>query len=54
MYLLDTDILSRYSLGDANVRIAAIALSHGLKVVTGNERHFRRVSELEIGNWLEQ
>lgn len=28
-------------IGDADVRIAAIALSHNLKVVTGNERHFR-------------
>jgi tRNA(fMet)-specific endonuclease VapC len=41
-------------IGDADMRIAAIALSHGLKVVTGNERHFRRVPELEIENWLEQ
>lgn len=40
-------------IGDADLRIAAIALSHGLRVVTGNERHFRRVSELEIENWLE-
>lgn len=40
--------------GDADMRIAAIALSHDLKVVTGNERHFQRVPELEIENWLEQ
>lgn len=39
-------------IGDADMRIAAIALSHGLKVVTGNERHFRRVPELEVENWL--
>ncbi len=36
------------------MRIAAIALSHDLKVVTGNERHFQRVPELEVENWLEQ
>lgn len=42
------------SIGDADMRIAAIALSHDLKVVTGNERHFQRVPELEIENWLEQ
>jgi predicted nucleic acid-binding protein len=36
------------------VRIAAIALAHGLKVVTGNERHFRRVPGLETENWLEE
>ena len=34
-------------------RIAAIALSRGLKVVTANERHFRLVSGLETENWLE-
>ena len=39
-------------IGDADMRIAAIALSHELKVVTGNERHFQRVPELEIENWL--
>ena len=39
-------------IGDADMRIAAIALSHDLKVVTGNERHFQRVPELEIENWL--
>ncbi len=41
-------------IGDADMRIAAIALSHELKVVTGNERHFQRVPELEIENWLKQ
>ena len=40
-------------IGDADMRIAAIALSRGLRVVTGNERHFRRVPELETENWLE-
>ena len=41
-------------IGDADVRIAAIALSHGLKIVTGNEHHFRLVPGLEIENWLEE
>lgn len=40
-------------IGDADMRIAAIALSRGLRVVTGNERHFQRVPELETENWLE-
>ena len=40
-------------IGDADVRIAAIALARGLRVVTGNERHFRRVPGLETENWLE-
>src|SRR5215210_2085929 len=39
-------------IGDADTRVASIALSRGLKVVTGNKRHFRRVSGLEIENWL--
>lgn len=37
---------------DADTRVASIALSRGLTVVTGNERHFRQVPELEIENWL--
>ena len=40
-------------IGDADMRIAAIALSRDLKVVTGNERHFRRVPDLIVENWLE-
>ena len=40
-------------IGDADVRIAAIAISRGLRVVTANERHFRRVPGLETENWLE-
>ena len=35
------------------MRIAAIALARGLKVITGNERHFRRVPGLEMENWLD-
>lgn len=41
-------------IGAANIRIAAIALSQDLKVVTGNERHFQRVPNLEIENWLQE
>ena len=41
-------------IGDADVRIAAIALAHGLKVVTGNQRHLRQVPGLETENWLEE
>jgi len=40
-------------IGDADTRIAAIALTHRLRVVTGNERRFRRVPGLEVENWLE-
>lgn len=41
-------------IGDADMRIAAIALARGFKVVTGNERHFRRVPGLEVENWMEE
>lgn len=40
-------------IGDADTRIAAIALSRGLTVVTGNVRHFERVPGLIVENWLE-
>lgn len=39
-------------LSDADLRIAAICLSRGLTLVTGNERHFTRVPGLRIENWL--
>src|SRR5919202_4030047 len=39
-------------IGDADMRIAAIALDRRLTVVTGNERHFRQVPRLEVENWL--
>lgn len=41
-------------IGDADMRIAAIALSQDLKVVTGNERYFQRVPNLVIENWLQE
>lgn len=40
-------------LGDADLRIGAIALARGLAVVTGNVRHFQRIPNLEVENWLE-
>ena len=39
-------------IGDADMRIAAIALARGLRVVTGNTRHFQRVPDLSVENWL--
>ena len=39
-------------IGDADVRIAAIALVRKLIVVTGNIRHFRKVPHLTVENWL--
>ena len=39
-------------IGDADVRIAAIAFARNLIVVTGNVRHFRKVPHLPVENWL--
>lgn len=39
-------------LAEPDLRIAAIALSTNLTLVTGNERHFARVPRLPIENWL--
>ncbi len=39
-------------LGEADLRIGAIALSRGLTVVTGNIRHFQRIPDLPVENWL--
>ena len=39
-------------IGDADTRIAAIALEHGLVLVSGNLRHFRRVPGLAVEDWL--
>ncbi len=39
-------------IGDSDTRIAAIALVHGLTVITGNIRHFERVPGLSVENWL--
>jgi len=41
-------------LGEADLRIAAIALAHGFIVVTGNVRHFKRVPGLSVENWFEE
>jgi len=40
-------------IGDADLRIASIALARGLTVVTGNVRHFQLVPGLAVENWLE-
>ncbi|MBI4286593.1 MAG: PIN domain-containing protein [Chloroflexi bacterium] len=39
-------------IGDADMRIAAIALARGLTVITGNIHHFRKVPGLLVENWL--
>jgi tRNA(fMet)-specific endonuclease VapC len=39
-------------IGDADLRIAAIAMTHELTVVTANVRHFEGVPGLTVQNWL--
>ena len=41
-------------LGEADLRIGAIALTRGLTVVTGNVRHFERIPDLSVENWLKE
>lgn len=41
-------------LAEPDLRIASIALSRELIVVTGNVRHFNRVPDLAVENWLAQ
>lgn len=38
--------------GDADLRIASIALVRGLTVVTANTRHFERIPGLSMENWM--
>ena len=39
-------------LDDPDMRIAAIALSHRVTLITGNTRYFDRIDGLEIENWI--
>ena len=39
-------------LPDLDLLIAATALEHDLALVTGNRRHFERISELELPDWF--
>lgn len=40
------------AIGEADMRIASIALAHGLTVITANVRHFQRVAGLDVEDWL--
>lgn len=37
--------------GDADILIAATALENNLPIVTNNERHFKRITGLQVLNW---
>jgi len=40
-------------LSDPDLMIASIALANSLTLITGNTKHFKRVNELQIENWLQ-
>ena|SRR3990167_5802100 len=37
-----------------DLQIAAIAITHGLILITGNLRHFDRIPGLAVENWLQE
>jgi tRNA(fMet)-specific endonuclease VapC len=39
-------------IGEPDLRIASIALANDLTLVSGNVRHFSRVPDLRLENWL--
>lgn len=41
-------------LAEPDLRIASVALTRGLTLVTGNVRHFGRVPKLSVENWLDR
>jgi tRNA(fMet)-specific endonuclease VapC len=58
--LLDTDTLSETILkrrgeliSDADLIIAATAITHGLVLVTTNTAHYRRITGLVLDRWTQ-
>jgi len=45
MFIFDTDIYT-------DLQIASIALSMDMTLITGNLKHFQRVPQLTVENWL--
>ncbi len=39
-------------LAHADLQIASIALTMGMTLITGNSKHFQRVPQLAVENWL--
>jgi tRNA(fMet)-specific endonuclease VapC len=36
----------------ADLQVASIALAHNLILITGNTKHFNRITDLHVENWL--
>ena len=41
-------------IGDADILIAATALVYDLPLVTNNSKHFKRIKNLRVENWLKR
>ena len=41
-------------LSDTDLMIASTALANDLVLITGNERHFTRINDLQVENWLKK
>lgn len=39
-------------IGDADILIAATSLENDLIVVTNNKRHYQRIADIQLENWL--
>ncbi len=39
-------------LADADLFIAATAITHGAAVITGNQRHFQRIPGVRVEDWI--
>ncbi|MDD5659967.1 MAG: PIN domain-containing protein [Actinomycetota bacterium] len=40
------------TISNTDLQIASIAISNNLTLITGNIRHFQRIKDLQIENWL--
>ena len=41
-------------IADADLLIAAITLANGASLVTGNRRHYERIENLRIEDWIRE
>jgi predicted nucleic acid-binding protein len=39
-------------IADADLLIASVAMAHGAALVTGNRRHYDRISGLPLEDWI--
>ncbi len=46
--LIDTDVIISRSVQLADALIAATAVSYGLSLVTGNDKHYKIIKEVDL------